>query len=365
MSANPLPLSTVQDGIQETAGNESLFLPATRDQLNATQRHNAREVRFKSSFDVISPEDLRRLKPSEVESEYEFALLQGIFDNGSERHLHIPQQRVWHGLNTLLTQFPNFRDVTLEIIGRYRIALLGGHPFTLPVINLQGPPGIGKTTYVRAVAAALGQPFHDIKVSQMMERFELAGMSRGWRNAAVGQIAKMLLVDEPHEGQPVLLFDELCMAKDTADHSVIHPLYTLFDRDSREYFRDLFLDVPINTSFVLAFSATNNIERLRPALRSRLASFEIDAPSNGEMRILAQNIYSQLLRELNMADRFPDLLTHQVLQRLTSGSIRDMKMHLERAITRAVAEAPEHTCFRLSPDHIPEVEVKKRAIGFM
>lgn len=320
---------------------------------------------IRRAFDVVSADDLTMLSMTFAESPEIEALLKRIIENGPERRLHKPCKQVLVALRQLLEEFPNFREVTTNLIGSYKISLIGGTALQLPVINLQGPPGVGKTTYVKAVANALGQPFHDLKVSQMMERFELAGMSRGWKNATVGKIAKILLIDEEQEGQPVVLFDELCMARDTEESSVIHPLYTVFDRDSGEQFRDLFLDMPINTRYLIAFTTTNNIEKLRPALRSRLVSYNIEAPNNSEMCAVAQKLYWQLLERFNLERRFPDRLSVPVLQKLTQGSIRDMKLKLEQAITRSVGESRDNVMFQLGPEHIPGSEESKRSIGFL
>lgn len=316
------------------------------------------------TVELVRAEDWRRLEETLPESEGEEATQKQIQANGSKRRLHQCRQEVLSSLKALLREFPNFHEVTIEIIGTYKISMIGGSPLSLPVINLQGPPGIGKTTYVRAVAEALGLPFYDLKISQMMEKFELAGMSKGWRGARPGKIAKILLEEEGDHAQPVILFDELCMAKDNADHSVVHPLYTLFDRDSGEYFRDLFLDVPINTSHLLIFCTTNNVEVLRPALRSRLSSFDIESPGPDEMRSLAQNLYRQLLGRFRMTEYFPALLGHEVLEKVTGKSIREMKLNLERGIVRAVAESRGQKSFRLHAAHLPEASRQKRSIGF-
>ncbi|SNC59336.1 ATPase family associated with various cellular activities (AAA) [Marinobacter sp. es.048] len=316
------------------------------------------------TFEVVRKQGWERLKETVPESDEQEVSKERIVENGQIRRLHNCREEVLKLLEALLREFPNFREVTKEIIGSYRISMIGGSPLSLPVINLQGPPGIGKTTYVRAVALALGLPFHDLKISQMMEKFEIAGMSKGWKGARPGKIARIMLEEEPIEGQPVILFDELCMAKDTAEHSVVHPLYTLFDRDSGEYFRDLCLDVPINTSHLLMFSTTNNVEVLRPALRSRLSSFDIEAPGTDEMRSLAQNLYRQLLGNFNMTDYFPALLGHDVLKKVTDGSIREMKRNLQRAIVRAVAESGGQTRFTLKVGHLPDAPSRKQPIGF-
>ena len=320
---------------------------------------------IRRAFDVVSVEDLKMLDPLLAESPEMEALFKRIVEYGPGRRLHKPCKQVLVALRRLLEEFPNFREVTTSLIGSYKISLIGGTALQLPVINLQGPPGVGKTTYVKAVAKALGQPFHDLKVSQMLERFELAGMSRGWKNATLGKIAKILLVDEAQEGQPVVLFDELCMARDTEESSVIHPLYTVFDRDSGDQFRDLFLDLPINTRYLIAFTTTNNIEKLRPALRSRLLSYNIEAPNNSEMCAVAQKLYRQLLERFNLERRFPEHLSVPVLNKLTQGSIRDMKLKLEQAITRSVGESRDNVMFQIGPEHIPGSEESKRSIGFL
>ncbi|SNC59397.1 ATPase family associated with various cellular activities (AAA) [Marinobacter sp. es.048] len=357
----------------ETADKGSSVLETRQSNLKAPVGRRSKKLlgkrkskpQIQDAFNVMRPCDWERLGSLPAESEQEEAFIKQVILNGPSRSLHSGRENVLNEIASLFHSFPNFSDVTTHIMGRYKISLLGGTPLSLPVINLQGPPGIGKTTYIRAVAAALGQPFHDLKISQMMEKFELVGMSKGWRGARPGKIAKILLEEEANEGQPVLFFDELCMAKDTDDHSVIHPLYTLFDRDSAGYFRDLFLDMPMDTSHALIFCATNNFEVLRPALKSRLLNFEIEAPSSSQMRQMAQTLYAECLEQLNVAENFPSLLGNDILRRLTQGSIRDMKLNIERAIIRAVGEAIHQDIFRLLPEYIPAADDERSGIGFI
>lgn len=109
--------------------------------------------------------------------------------------------------------------------------------------------------------------------------------------------------------QPLILLDELCMARDNSSDSVIQPLYALFDREQRKSFKEHYLDLSLNLSGALIITTTNNIEKLKPALKSRLVNFAINPPNTQQMRKIVQTMFTEMLIELELTDHFTLTLT--------------------------------------------------------
>ena len=154
---------------------------------------------------------------------------------------------------------------------------------SLPVINLQGPPGIGKTQFIKALAKTLHLEFFSINAAAMSGRFELSGGNPQYMDADLGMIGQIMCY-EAKSFQPILLIDELCMARDNQHDSIIQPLYSFFDREQRKCFKENFLNLELDLSGAIVFTTTNDFKQLKPALKSRLVNIDIKTPTPQQMQ---------------------------------------------------------------------------------
>ncbi|PCI58513.1 MAG: hypothetical protein COB35_13650, partial [Gammaproteobacteria bacterium] len=142
--------------------------------------------------------------------------------------------------------------------------------------------------------------------------------------------------------QPLILIDELCMARDNTSDSVIQPLYSLFDREQRKCFKEHYLALELDLSGTLIITTTNNFEQLKPALKSRLVNFEIKPPTKKQMHGIVATLYNESLTELALTPYFKPELPSTVLSLLAKTSPRVAKEEIRLAIGQACSRAKQN-----------------------
>ena len=269
------------------------------------------------------------------------AKYQAVLAAGALKRLYVPQKTYLHQLDELAQRFPNFKAVITLIKSSIQISLLGGEAFSFPILNLQGEPGCGKTCFVKALADTLTLEFFMLNVASMSGRFELVGGNKQYGDADMGAIGQIMCV-EAKTFQPLILIDELCMARDNTSDSVIQPLYSLFDREQRKSFKEHYLALELDLSGTLIITTTNNFEQLKPALKSRLVNFEIKPPTKKQMHGIVATLYNESLTELALTPYFKPELPSTVLSLLAKTSPRVAKEEIRLAIGQACSRAKQN-----------------------
>lgn len=255
-------------------------------------------------------------------------------EKGSDRRLFSVTEDRLSQFGILRTQYPNFHHLVDWIEGRYRLCLIAGLHFSMPPINLDGPPGIGKTQFASQLSKALDLEFLQIPVGSMHGRIELVGGDPQWRSASVGAVAKGMLRCE--SANPLLFLDELCMVRDTDEDSVVQPLYQLLESEQRSHFRDCYLDLDMDLGQTNIITTTNDYAKLRPALKSRLTNFSIPAPGPAQMREITHNLYKEMQRDRIYCGILPKKLSSEIISQLLFLSPREAKQHLTHGVNQAI-----------------------------
>jgi len=243
-------------------------------------------------------------------------------------------------LNKLAVAYPNFNEAIGQISAACQVSILTNTPLSLPVINLQGPPGIGKTQFIKALAKALHLEFFSINAAGMTGRFEISGGNPQYLDSDVGMIGQIMCY-EARSFQPILLIDELCMARDNHHDSIIQPLYSFFDREQRKSFKENFLNFELDLSGAIIFTTTNDYKLLKPAIKSRLVNIDIKTPTPEQMKSIVQNIYESCLIDMKLQHYFSDFLSQELLSKLSFLSPRRVIEVLRFAIGKACVRAKE------------------------
>lgn len=240
-----------------------------------------------------------------------------------------------HNLDALAAAFPNFAEVILFFKGQVAISIRSGKSLNIPPINLQGEPGIGKTVFVQALATALSLEFFDLNISAMQAEFELVGGNHMWSKANIGALAKTLVLNA-NTYHPIILLDEICLLSNNEKVNMYHPLYGILDKEQARRFRDNFLDTRIDVSNAIYVTTTNNLEKVPPAIRSRLINFCISKPSQPQMMAIIPSMFAEVLHELNLQNHISANLPRSCLERLADLSPREIKLRLKSAVGRAL-----------------------------
>jgi ATP-dependent Lon protease len=111
----------------------------------------------------------------------------------------------------------------------------------------------------------------------------------------------------------------------------------LLEPETSRNFHDEFIDLDIDASQVFWVLTANSTNGIPPALLSRMAVYEVPTPTPEQAAGIAQRMYGNLLRELNLQSMMAAGLCSAVLERMASISPREMRKALLDALGVAVA----------------------------
>ncbi|CEP14040.1 hypothetical protein [Parasitella parasitica] len=129
---------------------------------------------------------------------------------------------------------------------------------TPPIICFVGPPGVGKTTLGKSIAAALDRKFHRMSLGGVRDEAEI----RGHRRTYVGALPGLLIHGMRQCGvqNPVFLLDE------------IDKLVT----NSNQGDPDHFINIPYDLSQVLFIATANSLDTIPRPLLDRMEVIQLD-----------------------------------------------------------------------------------------
>jgi ATP-dependent Lon protease len=253
---------------------------------------------------------------------------------------------------------PNFEEVIFNLktyANLYRSA--DEHMQFTPMLLL-GPPGVGKTHFAQTLSEVIGTPFQRVSMDGVSAGFVITGNSPQWQDAQPGRVSRALV--EGSSANPIILLDEIDKAGGDKRYDPMAALHTLLEPDTAQSFKDEFVDIEMDARHVLWIVTANNVEMIPDSIKSRMAIYEIPQPNKEQMILIAQNIYSDVLKE-HPRWKFDSTLPGGVLEKLVNHSPREMKQAITDAFPFAFASG--RTVF--SPDDIKFKKLKeKNRIGF-
>jgi ATP-dependent Lon protease len=284
------------------------------------------------------------------------AFYENMLSLGAERFVTTPSSA--DALTPLYQDCPNFCEV-LDDLKRYvGLALAGGTGMNLMPVLLLGDPGVGKTHFGKRLATALATEFEFISMNALSAGFVITGSSSSWRGAKCGKVAERLVRGK--FANPVVLLDEIEKATGSTQSDPMAALYQLLEPETSRAFHDEFIDVDIDASQVFWVLTANSLEGVPAPLLSRMAVYEVPAPTPEQAAGIGRRMYAGLLKELKLKniDAEPG---DGVLQKLSGISPREMRKALLDGLGYAVAEGRTH----LLPEDIHvKPDSGKRKIGF-
>ncbi len=242
-----------------------------------------------------------------------------------------------HARKILDTDHYGLMDVKDRII-EYLAVLRMKKDMRGPILCFVGPPGIGKTSIVRAVASAVGRKFVQMSLGGVRDEAEI----RGHRRTYVGAIPGRIIAGLKQAGSmnPVFLFDEIDKMSSDFRGNPAAAMLEVLDGEQNNAFRDHYMELPVDLSRVMFITTANTIDSIPPALLDRLEIIEVPSYTElDKLKIASKHLLPKQIKEHGLSPRSVTM-SSAVMLKLIDGYTREAGVRtLERQVARIVRKA--------------------------
>ncbi|MES0491715.1 MAG: endopeptidase La [Leptospirales bacterium] len=228
------------------------------------------------------------------------------------------------------------------------------------ILCFVGPPGVGKTSLGKSIAAAMGKKFFRFSLGGMRDEAEIKGHRRTYVGAMPGKVIQALKVVKSKD--PVLMLDEIDKLGISFQGDPASALLEVLDPEQNKAFRDHFLDLPFDLSYVTFITTANTLDSIPAPLLDRMELIRLSGYILEEkVKIVHKYIAPRTIKEVGLTKKNAPVITTNGLKFIIDGysreaGVRSIEKYIQKIYRKAVTAIVAKKKF---PKSIDETNVEE------
>ena len=304
---------------------------------------------------------LERLHPQSPDYNVQLTYLQTILQlpwlKYTKDHLNLATAE-----KTLNSDHYGMEKVKERILEHLAVLKLRGD-LKSPIICLYGPPGVGKTSLGKSIAASLKRKYVRVSLGGLHDEAEIRGHRRTYIGAMPGRIIKNII--KAGSSNPVFILDEIDKVTQTTHNGdPSSALLEVLDPEQNVAFHDNYLDMDYDLSKVMFIATANNIGTIPQPLLDRMELIEVSGYITEEKIEIARKHLVPKEKENNGLNDYKNLkINKAAIERIIEDYTRESGVRglekqigkIFRKIALSIAREGELTYTTITPEHLKDL----------
>ncbi len=220
-----------------------------------------------------------------------------------------------------------------------------------PIICLYGPPGVGKTSLGRSIAASLKRKYIRMSLGGVHDEAEIRGHRKTYIGAMPGRIIKSMI--KVGSSNPVFILDEIDKVSSDRQGDPSSALLEVLDPEQNTTFHDNYLDVDYDLSKVMFIATANNLNSIPGPLLDRMELIEVSGYITEEkIEIARKHLVPKALEANGLSKndiKFPKATLEAIIEQYTRESgVRELEKKINKILRKSARHLATNGYFHAS-----------------